>query len=299
MRRFSSEAMSSPSQQQPLPLAFVHGEAIIEKPEDLYIPPDALEVVLESFEGPLDLLLYLIKKQKFDISVLPILSVTQQYMEYVDVIMAASSQHEFTGKLELAGEYLLMAAVLAEIKSRVLLPKPPSIADDEDDPRANLVRRLQEYEAVKQGAQQLEQLPRLERDFMVARADTSASVAPVKIIPKVMLQELTLALSEALKRSDCFTQHVVKGEVLSTRSKMVYIMERLQQDKYLSMAMLLDPAEGKMGVVASFLAILELSKEGVIEFLQAKPFTQIYLRKLAGNDTQTEIEQRYERTHEN
>lgn len=290
--------MSSLSQQQPLPLAFVHGEAIIEKPEDLYIPPDALEVVLESFEGPLDLLLYLIKKQRFDISVLPILSVTQQYMEYVDVIMAANAQDEFTGKLELAGEYLLMAAVLAEIKSRVLLPKAPSVADDEEDPRANLVRRLQEYEAVKQAAQQIEQLPRLERDFMVARADTSTSIAPVKIIPKVMLQELTLALSEALKRSDRFTQHVVKTEVLSTRSKMVYIMERLQRDKYLSMAALLDPAEGKMGVVASFLAILELSKEGVVEFVQAKPFTQIYLRKSAGEDAVTEIEQRHERAHE-
>ena len=165
--------------QQPLPLAFVHGEAVIQKPEDLYIPPDALEVILESFEGPLDLLLYLIRKQKFDITSMPVAEITRQYMEYVDVMLSL--------KLELAAEYLLMAAILAEIKSRLLLPRRSDDDDDEADPRAELIRRLQEYELVKQAAEDLDLQPRMERDIFKVLVTPSDSIEPVIIQPDVSL----------------------------------------------------------------------------------------------------------------
>lgn len=187
------KGLSTPVQ-QPLPLAFINGEALIEKPEDLFIPPDALEVILETFEGPLDLLLYLIRKQKFDITTLPIADVTKQYMEYVDAMMSL--------KLELAAEYLLMAAILAEVKSRLLLPKRSDDSDEEEDPRAELIRRLKEYELVKQAAEDLDIQPRLERDIFTTHVELSENVAPIRIEPDVSLAEIVLAFSAAMKRAE-------------------------------------------------------------------------------------------------
>ena len=256
--------------QQPLPLAFVNGEAMIEKPEDLYIPPDALEVILEAFEGPLDLLLYLIRKQKFDIVNLPILQITQQYMEYVELMREI--------KLELAGEYLLMAAILAEVKSRLLLPKRPSDDEDEEDPRAELIRRLREYEAIKLAAQELDGLPRQERDLFVASATPDEQVQPIKILPDVTLQELVLSFQNAMKKANAFEHHQVEREALSTRERMSMILETLSRDHFVGFDTLFTPQEGKAGVVVSFLAVLELVKEHLVELVQAQPFTQIHLK---------------------
>lgn len=256
--------------QQPLPLAFVNGEAVIEKPEDLYIPPDALEVILEAFEGPLDLLLYLIRKQKFDIVNLPVLQITQQYMQYVEVMKEL--------KLELAAEYLLMAAILAEVKSRLLLPKRPSDDDDEDDPRADLIRRLKEYEAIKHAAQELDSLPRMERDLFGGSADISDNVLPIKILPDIALQELVLAFQSAMQKAKAFEHHQIEKEVLSTRERMSQILEVLDHDTYIGFARLFLSEEGKAGVVVSFLAILELVKERLVELVQAEPLSYIHLK---------------------
>ncbi|MGQ8365613.1 segregation and condensation protein A [Glaciecola sp. 1036] len=260
----------SPTQQQPLALAFVNGEAIIEKPEDLYIPPEALEVILETFEGPLDLLLYLIRKQKFDIVELPVLQVTQQYMEYVDVMTDV--------KLELAGEYLLMAAMLAEIKSRLLLPKHDNSEEDEDDPRAELIRRLKEYELIKKAAEKLDEAPRQQRDFFVAQAATSDNVQPIKNLPQVSLQELALAFAQAMQRADAFQHHHIQKEVLSTRERMSMLLQRLKSDRYLDLQELLDSSEGKAGVVVTFIAILELVKEGLALLEQSQPYANLYVK---------------------
>ncbi|GAA6183818.1 MULTISPECIES: segregation and condensation protein A [Alteromonadaceae] len=256
--------------QQPLPLAFVNGEAMIDKPEDLYIPPDALEVILEAFEGPLDLLLYLIRKQKFDIVNLPVLQITQQYMEYVEVMKEI--------KLELAAEYLLMAAILAEVKSRLLLPKRPDAEEDEDDPRAELIRRLQEYEAIKLAAQEIDGLPRMERDLFSASATPNEHVAPIKIQPEVNLQELVLAFQSVMKKAKAFEHHQIEREVLSTRERMSKILELLDEKDYLGFETLFFVSEGKAGVVVTFLAILELVKESLVELVQAQPFSQIHLK---------------------
>ncbi len=257
------------SQQQPLALAFVNGEALLQKPEDLYIPPDALEVILETFEGPLDLLLYLIRKQKFDILALPVLKVTQQYMEYVDVITDV--------KLELAGEYLLMAAMLAEIKSRLLLPKHEDI-EDEEDPRAELIRKLKEYEQIKKAAEKLDTTPRMHRDFYQASADASEDVRPIKYLPQVHLQELTLAFVEAMRRADAFNHHQIAREVLSTRERMSKLLETLQSDKFASLHSLLDPTEGRAGIVVTFIAILELIKESLIVFEQSEAYGVLHVK---------------------
>lgn len=257
--------------QQPLPLAFVHGEAFLERPEDLYIPPDALEVILESFEGPLDLLLYLIRKQKFDIASLPVLQITRQYMEYVEVMKDL--------KLELAGEYLLMAAILAEIKSRVLLPKRADAPEDEEDPRAELIRRLREYEAIKQAAQELDSLPRQERDFFLAGAQTSENCQPIRILPTVTLQELVLSFQDVLTRAAAFEHHHIKREALSTRERMSAILERLEgETQFVAFQALFTVEEGRAGVVVTFLAVLELVKESLIELVQAAPYTQIHVK---------------------
>ncbi|GAC14688.1 segregation and condensation protein A [Aliiglaciecola lipolytica] len=261
---------NKPPIQQPLPLAFVNGEALIEKPEDLYIPPDALEVILEAFEGPLDLLLYLIRKQKFDIVNLPILQVTQQYMEYVEVMKEI--------KLELAAEYLLMAAILAEVKSRLLLPKRPDAEDDEDDPRAELIRRLQEYEAIKLAAQEIDGLPRMERDLFGATAIPDAQVAPIKIQPEVGLQELVLAFHGAIKKAKAFEHHQIEREVLSTRERMSRILDMLDSKNYVDFETLFTVSEGKAGVVVTFLAILELVKESLVDLVQAQPLSQIHIK---------------------
>lgn len=256
--------------QQPLPLAFVNGEAVIEKPEDLYIPPEALEVILESFEGPLDLLLYLIRKQKFDITTMPVAQVTRQYMEYVDVMQ--------TLKLELAAEYLLMAAILAEIKSRLLLPSRSVEDDDEEDPRAALIRRLQEYELIKRAAEDLDLQPRMERDFFTVSVEPSAAIEPVIIQPDVSLQELVLAFSTAMQRAAAFEHHHIAPEALSTRERMSKILQLLNSVEYTPMEALFTLEEGRAGAVVTFLAILELVKGQTIKLVQAGPFARIHVK---------------------
>lgn len=261
--------------QQPLPLAFVNGQAFLDRPEDLYIPPEALEVILEAFEGPLDLLLYLIRRQKFDIVNLPVLQITTQYMQYVELMKEI--------KLELAGEYLLMAAILAEIKSRLLLPKRPDAEEDEEDPRAELIRRLREYELIKDAAQQLDAIPRQERDIFVAKAQPAESVEPIKILSHVSLQELVVSFQGALKRSQAFEHHHVERESLSTRERMAWILEQVSREHFTGFDRLFNANEGKAGVVVTFLAILELVKESLIEMVQSEPYANIHIKvKLSG-----------------
>lgn len=263
------EAAKDPVQ-QPLPLAFINGEAMIEKPEDLYIPPDALELILEAFEGPLDLLLYLIRKQKFDIVNLPVYQVTKQYMEYVDLMKDL--------KLELAAEYLLMAAILAEVKSRLLLPKRPDAEEDEDDPRAELIRRLKEYELIKHAAQELDGIPRQERDLFTARAQPDDSVAAVKILPTVSLRELVLGFQSAMQRAQAFEHHHIAPEALSTRERMAMILEKISLEHFTGFDQLFSAREGRAGVVVTFLAILELVKENLVEMVQGEPYANIHIK---------------------
>lgn len=260
--------------QQPLPLAFINGQAYTDRPEDLYIPPDALELILEAFEGPLDLLLYLIRRQKFDLVNLPVYQVTKQYMEYVDLMTDL--------KLELAAEYLLMAAILAEVKSRLLLPKRPDAEEEEDDPRAELIRRLKEYELIKTAAQELDNLPRQERDVFIANAQPNESVAPIKDLPKVSLQELVISFQGVLQRASAFEHHHIAPEALSTRERMARILEQINSEHFTGFDQLYSVKEGKAGVVVTFLAILELCKEQLIELVQAQPFANIHLKLNTG-----------------
>lgn len=251
------------------PFAFLHGQAVIEKPEDLYIPPDALEIILETFEGPLDLLLYLIKRHKLDILELPILSITQQYVAYVELMTEL--------RLELAGEYLVMAALLAQIKSRMLLPVHEEL-EEEEDPRAELVRRLQEYEQYKLAAENLDQLPRLERDILVARALVDESEVPVAETPEIALKELMLALADVMARAKTFEHHQITTESLSTRERMSQILHYLSEnDGQCPFTKLFKVEEGRSGVVVTFIAMLELIKEQLINCLQVTPSSQIYL----------------------
>ena len=255
--------------QQVLPLAVVHGEAVVEKPQDLFIPPDALEIILEAFEGPLDLLLYLIRKQKFDIVDLPIAEITRQYMDYVELMKDI--------KLELAAEYLVMAAILAEIKSRLLLPKT-DVEDDEHDPRAELIRRLQEYEVIKKAAEQLDQLPRMERDTFEVSAKLPDNFKPRLVQADVDLQELVMALQGVMKRVAAFEHHHIEREHLSTRERMSKILTQLSSQQYTEFSQLFDVSEGKQGVVVTFLAVLELLKESLIECIQAQVYGQIQVK---------------------
>ena len=258
------------TEQQPLPLAFVNGEALIEKPEDLYIPPDALEVILDAFEGPLDLLLYLIRKQRFDVVNLPILQITQQYMEYVEVMKDI--------KLELAAEYLVMAAILAEIKSRLLLPKIVNDEDEEEDPRAELVRRLREYEVIKKASEELDAIPRQERDFRWAKADVDELCEPIKVLPDVTLQELVFSFQSALQREAAFEHHQIEREALSTRERMSQILDMVNEQEYTGFEAFFTLSEGKAGVVVTFLAILELVKEKLLLVQQHEPFGLIHVK---------------------
>lgn len=265
-----SDQAKAPMIQQPLPLAFVHGEALVEKPEDLFIPPDALEVILETFEGPLDLLLYLIRKQKIDIIDLPILDITKQYMEYVELMQEV--------KLELAAEYMLMAAILAEIKSRLLLPKPPADEEDEIDPRTELIRRLKEYEIIKHASQELDTLPRMGRDRFAATAVPAKNIAPEKIHPHVAIADIVLAFAEAMQRAEAFAHHQIEREQLSTRERMSQILQILKHDSFMTLTDLFTPEEGKAGCVVSFLAILELTKEGLLECMQSDALGVVNIR---------------------
>lgn len=257
--------------QQELPLALVRGEIVVEKPQDLFIPPDALEVFLEAFEGPLDFLLYLIRKQKFDIVDLPIFEITKQYMEYVEVMRKL--------KLELAAEYLVMAAMLAEIKSRLLLPKHDFEDDSEEDPRAELIRRLQQYEIIKDAAHNIDNLPRVERDHYPVQVAKPTNLQIEVPEPEVSLQDLVMAFQSVLKRVDAFAHHEISKERLSTRERMTQILEQLQSsDGFVDFSTLFKVEEGKQGVVVTFLAILELCKEKLIDVIQASAFNQIHVK---------------------
>lgn len=250
-------------------IAMVQGEAFTTLPHDLYIPPNALEVILDIFEGPLDLLLYLIKKHNLDILNIPVADITQQYVKYVELMTVF--------QLELAADYLEMAALLAEIKSRMLLPKPPSDSEEELDPRAELVRRLQEYERFKVAAEHLDQHPRLERDLFIADAE-SPDVPIVKTPPEVALKEVLLALKDILIRADLQSAHTVSKELLSVRERMSCILERLMGTAFLSFEQFFDAAEGRLGIVVTFLAILELLKGSIIELVQEESFGPISIR---------------------
>ncbi len=248
-------------------------EPIMQLPEDLYIPPEALRVFLEAFEGPLDLLLYLIRRQNLDILTINVATITHQYIEYVELMKAM--------EIELAGEYLLMAAMLAEIKSRTLLPRPPKAEGEEEDPRAELIRRLQEYERLKEAAEALDTLPRVGRDWFSVQAGLPPLETRV-IHPDVELDELLGALSDILKRAELAQAHQISREVLSTRERMLKIMERLSQDgeggRYTTFEALFTLEEGRAGVVVTFMAILELAKEAMIEIVQNAPLSPIHVR---------------------
>jgi segregation and condensation protein A len=260
--------------QQEMPFAMVHGKAVTEMPQDLYIPPEALEVFLEAFEGPLDLLLYLIRRQNIDILEIPVAEITKQYMGYVELMKVV--------RLELAAEYLVMAAMLAEIKSRMLLPRQAEDEDEEHDPRAELIRRLQEYERFKQAAEDIDSLSRVGRDTQIA----SAEVPPVqnrRAHPEVDMQELLLALSEVLRRADMFESHQVTREILSTRERMAEVLDRLKGQAFVPFVSLFTAAEGKLGVVVTFMAVLELVKEQLIDLVQGDAFSPIHV-KVRGDD---------------
>lgn len=260
----------------PSPIAMVGGLAYTNLPKDLYIPPDAMEVFLEAFEGPLDLLLYLIKKQNIDILNIPVAEVTRQYMDYVELMKTVS--------LELAAEYLVMAAILAEIKSRMLLPRPENLEGTEEDPRAELIRRLQEYERFKKAAEDLDQLPRHGRDNFVASAGSNDMVFE-RPQPNVSLQELMLALSEVLRRTELNASHQIQLEAMNVRERMTSILSALQEKEFVTFSSMFTPSEGRLGVVVTFLAMLELLKDNVIEFIQSVPFGPIHLKAAIAGHT--------------
>lgn len=258
----------------------VAGQRLEKLPDDLYIPPDALRIFLEAFEGPLDLLLYLIKKQNIDILDIPIAEITRQYMTYVDLMREM--------RIELAAEYLVMAAMLAEIKSRMLLPRPVVIEGEEGDPRAELIRRLQEYERFKKAAYQLDELPRMERDTFIAEATTPPmSVALVQ--PTVSLEELFAALRDVWERARLNKAHRIVREPLSIRERMTIILTKINSEnneKFLLFTNFFTATEGRMGVVVTLVAILELIRQSVLELVQAEPFAPIYVRAKGGHEEQ-------------
>lgn len=254
---------------QQLQLALVYGQAMTQLPVDLYIPPDALEVFLEAFEGPLDLLLYLIRKQNIDILDIPVAEITRQYMGYVELMK--------TVRLELAAEYLVMAAMLAEIKSRMLLPRSAEAEQEEDDPRAELIRRLQEYERFKAAAEGIDGLKRVGRDIYVPKLDAPQAMAR-KLLPEVTLAELLMSMAEVLRRGDMFESHQVSREALSTRERMSQVLERLRGAGFVPFIELFTAEEGKLGVVVTFMAVLELVKEQLVELVQNEPFAAIHVR---------------------
>jgi len=268
------DAFASVPQQQEMPLAIVRGEPMLQMPQDLYIPPDALEVILEAFEGPLDLLLYLIRRQNLDILDIPVAEITRQYMDYIEMMRDVM-------RLELAAEYLLMAAILAEIKSRLLLPRPPTEEGVEEDPRAELVRRLQEYERFKRAAEDIDALPRMERDFAPAHAEVGERNV-VKLPPPLDLKEMLLALKDVMHRAELFGHHAIKREALSVRQRMGELLARLDDHLFQRFETLFDVNEGRLGVVVTFLAMLELAKEMLVEIVQEESLAPIYVRAKMG-----------------
>ena len=272
-------AHTNQPQQAEMPFAIVEGESLTELPRDLYIPPVALKVFLDTFEGPLDLLLYLIRKQNLNILDVPIADITDQYVNYINLMKEL--------ELELAGEYLLMAAMLAEIKSKMLLPLFEEV-EDEEDPRAELVRRLLEYERYRKASEELNKLKRLERDVFITGVESSHLAQPIEL-PDIALQELLLSFQEVLKRAEMFTTLHVLKEPLSVRERMTTILEKLKNKDFLDFTELFDLEEQKTGLVVTFLAILELMKESLIEIVQTKAYGIIHVKALlSDNETNTE-----------
>jgi len=263
-----TENTSQDNLQGELPFAVVKGEPMTVPPEDLYIPPDALEIFLDAFEGPLDLLLYLIKRQNLDILSLPVFQITQQYMNYIELMKEM--------RLELAAEYLVMAAMLAEIKSRLLLPRPVE-EDDEDDPRAELIRRLQEYERFKKVAEDINQIPRMHRDIFGVSI-IQAEYEHERPQPTVDLNDFIAAFQEVMQRAQMFASHHIGREPLSVRERMSRILTMLNIEDFVEFNRFYDVEEGRGGVIVTFLAILELIKGHVIELVQSEPFAPIYIK---------------------
>jgi segregation and condensation protein A len=264
-----------PPEQVEMPFAYVNGEPVTQMPRDLYIPPQALEVFLEAFEGPLDLLLYLIRRQNLNILDIPLAEITRQYMRYIELMTEL--------QLELAGEYMVMAATLAEIKSRMLLPRPKVDAEgNEEDPRAELVRRLQEYERFKRAAEGIDALPRLERDVWSTSAELKDRKV-VRLLPQITLQEMLIAFKEVVVRSEMFAHHHVQRERLSVRARMGDILSTLEHSSFVEFARLFRPEEGRMGITVTFVAILELVREGLIDIVQAEPFAPLHVRAAGAN----------------
>jgi segregation and condensation protein A len=276
-----SETLDTPAAptagQQELPFAVVDGRPMTQLPLDLYIPPDALEIILEAFEGPLDLLLYLIRRQNLDILNIKVAEITRQYMEYIDLMKDL--------QFELAAEYLVMAAVLAEIKSRMLLPRHEEDEDEEDDPRAELIRRLQEYERFKDAAMEIDELPRVNRDFWVGSAEAPVSEKP-KPLPEIQLQEMLVALAHVLKRAENYSHHQVSLEPLSTRERMSFILDQVNKsgDQFVPFMSLFNVEEGRAGVIVTFLAMMELIKESLLDIVQTEPFAPIHVKARDGGD---------------
>ena len=273
------DAHTNQPQQVEMPFAIVEGESLTELPRDLYIPPVALKVFLDTFEGPLDLLLYLIRKQNLNILNVPIADITDQYVNYINLMKEL--------ELELAGEYLLMAAMLAEIKSKMLLPLFEEV-EDEEDPRAELVRRLLEYERYRTASEELNKLKRLERDVFITGVESSHLAQPIEL-PDIALQELLLSFQEVLKRAEMFTTLHMLKEPLSVRERMATILEKLKSKDFIDFTELFDLEEQKTGLVVTFLAILELMKESLIEIVQTKAYGIIHVKALlSDNETSTE-----------
>ncbi len=264
----TSSSSESPGQRT-LPIAYVAGAALEELPTDLYIPPNALEVYLEAFEGPLDLLLYLVKRQNIDILEIDVAEITEQYMAYIELMQA--------GQFELAAEYLVMAAMLAEIKSRILLPRPETGDEEEADPRMQLIRRLLEYERYKQAAENLDKLPRLNRELHQARAEPPSFERTVPR-PVVELSDLLAAMTNALRQAELFEHHHVQVETISPRDKMSQVLRRLNREQFLPLTAMLDPREGRLGIVVTFLAVMELTRNALVEIVQTEGFGPIHLR---------------------
>jgi segregation and condensation protein A len=262
----------TPSQDE-MPFALVAGEPLTVMPKDLYIPPDALEVFLEAFEGPLDLLLYLIKRQNIDILDIPIFDITKQYVSYIEMMQVM--------RIDIAGEYLVMAAMLAEIKSRMLLPRPTE-TDEEDDPRAELIRRLQEYERFKLAAEDIDELPRMERDIFIAKA-ALPELHHDRPLPEVDLRELLLAFKDAMARADMYTHHQIQREALSVRERMSRVLSKINADGFTDYTTLFSIEEGRRGVVVTLLAILELVKEQLIDMVQSEPYSPIHIKVAGGS----------------
>lgn len=258
--------------QEEMPFAMVRGEVFTTPPKDLYIPPEAMEVFLDTFEGPLDLLLYLIRKQNLDILDIPVAEITRQYMGYIDLMQMMN--------LDLAAEYMVMAAMLAEIKSRMLLPRPDSVDEDEEDPRAMLVRRLQEYERYRQAALDIEKLPRLGRDLYLANPGRD-HIKPKRIDPHVEIHDLLMAFAEVIKRADEKKSFNINREVLSIRERMSMVLDRVNNKDFIPFESLFETREGKMGMVVTFMAILELLKERLLIIVQNTQFAPIHVKAAA------------------